>query len=231
MKKNQPVGLVGAVYDKFANLFSATRQRPWSDFLSFERYIERGARVLDLGCGNGRLVDFLTNYGVQYVGVDVSSGLIEEARRLHPKNQFTLSDMRTLPFPDASFDQIYAIASFHHLEKEIDREATLRELKRVLVPGGEIIMTNWNLQSQWAKKKIASGKYVKTGASGYSVPWRSPFGDKLADRYYYSFSLSEIEELFTQNGFSVLENCYIKKGERSDVENGENILTVVKVAV
>lgn len=226
MKKNQPVGLVGAVYDKFASLFSATRQHSWSDFLAFEKYIERGARVLDVGCGNGRLADFLANYGVQYVGVDVSSGLIDEARRLHPKNQFTLSDMRTLPFPDASFEQIFVIASFHHLEKETDRELALREMKRVLALGGVIILTNWNLQSNWAKKKIASGKYVKTGVSGYSVPWRSPFGDKLADRYYYSFSLSELDELFTRNGFFVLENCYIKKGEKSDVESGKNILTV-----
>ena len=94
-----------------------------------------GDRIVDLGCAAGAVTHFLSELGCDVVGVDAESRAIEKARSLFPQLEFVLADVRTLPFDDASFDKAVAADLVEHLDDETFR-AMLRELRRVLVPGG-----------------------------------------------------------------------------------------------
>jgi SAM-dependent methyltransferase len=94
-----------------------------------------GDRIVDLGCAAGAVTHFLSELGCAVVGVDAEPRAIEKARSLFPELQFVLADVRTLPFDDASFDKAVAADLVEHLDDETFL-SMLRELRRVLVPGG-----------------------------------------------------------------------------------------------
>src|SRR3989338_5509558 len=102
-------------YDAMAVGFSKSRVFPWGDFEVFFPYYRKNFRVLDLGCGNGRLLTFLDKQGYEsYLGLDQSQELLKLAFKEHPGNRFVFDDM-TEKLPAEKFDALFAIASFHHV--------------------------------------------------------------------------------------------------------------------
>jgi len=102
-------------------------------------------RVLDAGCGSGRLTVALAQAGAQVTGIDTSPGQLEEARRRAGDAGVDLTLLEAdfneeLPFADASFA---AVTSRLALMAAADPVATLRELRRVLAPGGRIVTVLW----------------------------------------------------------------------------------------
>ncbi|MEO6029316.1 MAG: methyltransferase domain-containing protein [Candidatus Binatia bacterium] len=103
------------------------------------------ARVLDIGCGTGRLAERLTTAdGVRaIVGCDFSAGMLENAseRLASPRAAGVASlvrgDASRLPFADAAFDAAVSTEAFHWFP---DQDAALRELRRVLRPGGRLLL-------------------------------------------------------------------------------------------
>jgi SAM-dependent methyltransferase len=91
--------------------------------------------VADLGCGPGHVTRFLADQGVVAVGLDLSPGMIAEARRLNPDLEFLEGDMRALPWPDATLGGLAALYSILHLRRP-QLPAAFREMRRVLKPGG-----------------------------------------------------------------------------------------------
>jgi SAM-dependent methyltransferase len=94
--------------------------------------LEPRDRVLDLGCGSGRMLAWNRDSGAWLVGVDVSPFFAHEAMQ---NSDVVLGDLRRLPFPDGSFDKAWCLDVFEHLSIEA-LTAMLREANRVLVPGG-----------------------------------------------------------------------------------------------
>ncbi len=66
-----------------------------------------------LGCGNGRFYPAFKKRNVDYLGIDVSSKLIDIARSIYPEAKFEVSSIESIP--DKSFDKIYSIAVLHHI--------------------------------------------------------------------------------------------------------------------
>lgn len=95
--------------------------------------VTAGATVLDLGCGEGVLA-LLKRKGVSLVGVDLSPELLTQARR-NGYDEVYRADLNTLPFADATFDYVVSLDVLGHVSFE-DKAAVLREIKRVLKPGG-----------------------------------------------------------------------------------------------
>lgn len=90
-------------YDNFARTFSKSRiHHPWPelDYIIEIMKAHGVTSVLDIGCGNGRFLEHFesrtTNYELRYLGIDSSSGMIAEARRLHGDYQFEVCDMLSL---------------------------------------------------------------------------------------------------------------------------------------
>jgi SAM-dependent methyltransferase len=112
---------------------------PWTELrlAAVEELLEphAGDRIVDLGCAAGAVTHFLSTFGCEVVGVDAEPRAIEKARSLFPQLEFVLADVRELPFDNASFDKGVAADLVEHLDDETFR-AMLRELQRVLVPGG-----------------------------------------------------------------------------------------------
>ena len=111
-------------------------------FAGRARAVPGGERlpVLDLGCGPGHLTRYLHDLGVPAIGVDISPGMLDQARRLHPGLEFREGDMRALAWADASVAAIAAPYSILHIPRE-DIGRVLGELRRVLVPGGWLYLS------------------------------------------------------------------------------------------
>jgi SAM-dependent methyltransferase len=99
-----------------------------------------GRRILDAGCGSGPLFAALRDRGAIVSGFDMSAGMLEQARRrLGPDADLRVADLADpLPFPDDAFDDVVASLVLHYLE---DWGPALAELRRVLTPGGRLIVS------------------------------------------------------------------------------------------
>jgi ubiquinone/menaquinone biosynthesis C-methylase UbiE len=104
--------------------------------------VRRGARVLDVATGPGYVAAAAAERGADVVGVDVAGAMLALARRAHPGLDFRTGDAEALPLPDASFDMVVANFALLHLGRP---EQAAREFARVLVPGGRVALTVWDL--------------------------------------------------------------------------------------
>ncbi len=95
-----------------------------------------GDRVLDLGCGSGRVLVWNEPRGAYQAGVDASPFFAAEARG---RVDLALGDLRRLPFADGAFSKAYALDVFEHLSREALDEM-LQEACRVLEPGGRLFV-------------------------------------------------------------------------------------------
>lgn len=113
------------------------------------RFIAPGSRVLDVGCGMGRVMTYLAPHCDEVVGVDVSNRMLGRARKRLagvPNTRLQRVGGRDLrPLPDNHFDFAFAFQVFHHLERE-DTLRYLVELHRVLKPGGRVYLQFLNLE-------------------------------------------------------------------------------------
>jgi tRNA (uracil-5-)-methyltransferase TRM9 len=157
---------------------------------------QRG-RLLNVGCAHGP--DFLPfKSSFELHGIDFSPVMLDYARKYAEKYDFTVelqeADARSLPYADASFDFAISVAVYHHIETPEGRLKALKELQRVLKPGGEAFVTVWNKWQPrfWLKPKNAQ------------VPWRT--GGKTLYRYYYLFSYRELEKLARRAGFEIVKS-------------------------
>jgi SAM-dependent methyltransferase len=221
------------VYNTIAREFAKTRVFVWDDLKPLVRFTQPKNRVLDLGCGTGRLYQVFANFqgaeAVYYTGVDVSQEQIAVAKETYIGVDFRVAEMCKLPFDDGSFDVVYCIAAFHHLPSAELQLVALKEIARVLVPGGRLIMTNWNLKGEWGQQKVESGAYQKRENENYIVPWKNADGVVMGERVYHAFTLEELASLCEQAGFVLEENYYTHLGEVSDVVKGQNIVTVTVI--
>jgi SAM-dependent methyltransferase len=99
--------------------------------------------ILDVGCGPGLTDTFLIPEFGSVVGVDVSRQMVEQARQTNPAARYTVYDGGLLPFESGSFDLVFAICVFHHVE-ESKRRGLAAELVRVTRPRGLVAVLEHN---------------------------------------------------------------------------------------
>jgi len=221
-----------ASYSAFAEEFDGTRQKPWEEFHHFLGYVRHGARVLDLGCGNGRLCSALESKAVDYWGIDHNSDLLDKAKASHPTGRFELADMMNLSFlPSDAFDTVFCIAAFHHIPGRKSRHELLEQVHRLLQPEGIFIMTVWNL-FQW---KYA-GALFKAALSwllhlGFKYAWNDTWikwGNYPIKRYYHAFLPSELRRYFVDEQWQIEEFYCTRKGARVAFWRSFNLVMIVR---
>src|SRR4029453_18426172 len=90
--------------------------RAWLDRFAAER--TQGARVVEVGCGDGHVAAYLAAQGLLVEGLDLSPEMVRAAQRGHPHLEFCVGDALALPFDNASFDAIVAFYSIVNLNAE-----------------------------------------------------------------------------------------------------------------
>ena len=212
-------------YNQIAEDFSRTRWNIWSEFNIFRDFIKNGDKILDVGCGNGRLLEILKDKKVNYTGVDVSEKLLEIAKKKYPQNEFLVANNLNLPFLDNNFDKVFSVAVLHTIPSEDLRKKAISELKRVLKPGGLLFITVWDI---WRKDTLLLLlKYSFLKLVGKS---RLDFGDVFVPwstktkRFYHFFTEKELRSLVETVGFVV-----IKKGvARNETRRRSNIYLITR---
>jgi len=223
-----------ADYDKIAPHFSQTRNFLWPEFKFFEHYLKPKQKILDLGCGNGRLSQLILEKNCDYLGMDNSERQLKEGKKLFPNLKFQKGDLTNIPLKNESIDQIWTIAAFHHLPDQKTRLKALKEMRRVLKKNGQIILTNWNLFQPRYKKYVnqAIWNFLKTFGLKYAwndtfIPWKS--GEKeLTKRYYHAFTPWELSQLFKKSKLEIHEAFFSRKREKVDFKYSFNLCHVLK---
>lgn len=212
-------------YNRHAVYFSSSRNRAWEEVNQTIKLLPKKAKILDLGCGNGRLLLSLPT-DCEYYGIDFSEGLIEEARKLHPGKKFELIDMTSDEFWTHidEYDAIFAIASLHHLEGKYHK-ALLNKCFESLKPGGYFVATVWNLlQLRMWGYHINSlwGKLT----NGFRSVWVSFQGD--FSRYHFTFDKRYLTKIAMSAGFEIVYCQYVSKGKNERWFSGENLVLVAQ---
>jgi ubiquinone/menaquinone biosynthesis C-methylase UbiE len=99
----------------------------------------RNQPALDIGCGPGQVAQYLTERGIEMIGVDLAPRMLLLAAQRAHRDRFVNCDMRALPFPSQSFSGAVAFYSIQHLPRLALGDA-LREIHRVVVPDGILVV-------------------------------------------------------------------------------------------
>jgi len=201
-------------YDLIAKKFSETRKHFWRNLEFTKQYVKEGDKILDFGCGNGRLLELFAGKKIVYKGVDISQNLLELAKKKYPENRKDFirisPDELSLPFSDKNFNSIYSVATFHHLPGKTYRKKVVRELYRVMKPEGWIIITVWNLWQRKYQRHLYKNWLNKTIGKS-KLDWNDcqiTFTDnegKVFNRYHHAFAKGELEKLFRKAGFNIIK--------------------------
>jgi tRNA (uracil-5-)-methyltransferase TRM9 len=187
---------VKKVYEEIAYHFDNTRTYKWPWVIQFLDLLKDGANVYDIGCGNGR--NMLRCDNLNFIGVDNCENFVKICRQ--KELEVILSDITNIGLKDNSADAIICIAVLHHLSSSENRLKALLELKRLIKPGGKILLSVWSI-SQPGKTRRAFYNYGNN-----IVTWNKH--GKLYERYYYIFKINEMKSLILKAGLTLIRHKY-----------------------
>lgn len=200
--------------------FSRTRFQIWPELTFLFDRAQKGEKVLDSGCGNGRFYPLLKEKGVKYFGADNSEKLVAIAKNKYPEADFIVADALKLPFEDNYFDKIFSIAVLHHIPSKELRLEFLEEAKRVLKKDGVIIIAVWKFHQPkefFYLFKYTIFKLFRNSQLDF-MDIEEPWG-KRAKRYYHWFFKKELDNLAKEAGFKIIGVGFTKnkRGNRKNI--------------
>lgn len=221
LAQKQLIDEVIATYNSIGEDFDATRRTMWPEFVALKEAINAKLqntknkkqtkntkiqnagtlRVLDSGCGNGRLAHYLSDLPLDYYAFDGSKTLIAQAKKWWKKVEdsqlrahFSVGNILTKKFA-TPFDVIISSAVIHHLPTPALQLKYLKHQNSMLADDGFVYVTAWNLWQPKYEDLIdpqTHGSQISWGKSGHT-------------RFYYAFTKSELIALLGQAGFTTLE--------------------------
>lgn len=177
---------VHSFYSAKADEFSRTRTKPWPFVTQFLSQLRPCDVVLDAGCGNGRHFVHPNT-----VGADFSAELLAVASTRRPTG-LVRCDVHALPFGTGVFDAVVSIAVLHHLSTATRRTECMREMHRVLRPGGCCVVYVWHVSAAQQRR------FTALSEGDYLVTWRG-----TSPRYYHLYTEAELCTTAQDAGFTV----------------------------
>lgn len=166
-------GVLMAIFDDQAKDYDRWYESPMGEFvdkvetdLAFSLLTVRpGMRVLDAGCGTGNYSIKLAKHGAEVVGIDVSQAMLDQAEaNVQAENlevDFQRMDMADLAFEDHSFDAVLSMTAIEFVE---DLDALYQEFRRVVKPGGQILLGSITKSGAWGQAYAMKGGAIYSRA-------------------------------------------------------------------
>jgi len=208
------LALVKNNYQEIAVEFDVTRKKEiWPEIREYVEKINNDAAVLDVGCGNGRLIEAFKEKKIKYCGVDNSAELIKIAQKNYPEQKFTISDILDLHnIENDYYDKIFCLATLQHIPSKELRVKALQKMAEKLKKGGTVIISNWNL---WSKpkyyKQLIKNNFRKViglnklDFNDIIFPWKNTQGQEMSLRYYHAFTKRELRKIARLAKLQILE--------------------------
>jgi len=159
-----------------------------------------GGALLDVGCGDGELASRAGQHFARVVATDVSAAAIEQARVRCADLPFAqaldfqvLDANQPLPFANASFDTVVSLSTLQYI---FDPELFLREVQRVLLPDGKLLLEVPNMAYLPQRLRLLAGKPIRTSYWKHGID-----GGNL-----HYFTLNSLEQLLSEAGFRSLRH-------------------------
>jgi ubiquinone/menaquinone biosynthesis C-methylase UbiE len=160
------------VADEYERAFGALTGRVAGPLLDAAG-VGRGLRALDVATGPGQVAVQAAARGATVLGLDLSPGMVDLARRLHPGMEVRQGDVHQLAVPDASFDAVVGNFLLPHLG---DHPRAVAEMVRVLVDGGRLALSTWDLPQRSPMPGVLFLAVEKAGApAAEGIPSGPPF--------------------------------------------------------
>jgi len=185
--KGQVTRSAAEIYEEF---FVPALFGQWAPIMADAAGIKAGQRVLDVACGTGVLARKAADWSASVTGLDRNEGMLAMARRMAPLIAWKTGRAEQLPFPDGSFD---AVVSQFGLMFFDDRLQALREMRRVLTPGGRLAVAVWDRLEN------------SPGYAAMAALLERLFGRCICGELYAPFALGDAEKLralFEEAGFA-----------------------------
>ena len=201
---------VQSMYDQVGTYFSKTRKKQygqksynWPIVQKYLDTLQAGETVLDVGCGDGRLVSGLPQ-GVIYLGFDFSRVLLESARMTYPERQFLYGDVcdKSVWARLQQYDAVFSIALLHHLPTRERQLELMVEMNQHVKTGGLLFLTTWNL---WHEQMAQKGIERENLKAGEVIEMKF---DQTPGRYVVAIDLPYLTGLLSEAGWEVLKLGY-----------------------
>src|SRR2546426_11142882 len=201
---------IRATYDRIAESYAARRREPWPEVRLFIESLPHGARVLDVGAGQGRHTTVLAGQGHRAVALDFSRRLLLIGRAGEPRTGGALridwvgGEATKLPFLDASFDAGLCIAVLHHLPVESDRIAALMELRRVLRRRAPVSVSGGAREQPRFQSMLGEPAVDAAVEEPRTLPVKT-----VVPRFYHLFQRGELERLIIGSGLHEIGRAHV----------------------
>ncbi len=212
---------VAPSYDTWAQVLTFFQYLPWRRFLVSQMALRPGNLVLDVCTGTaGVAMEIADHHDGRIVGLDVSHSMLQaglsaiEKRSLDGRVQLIQGRAEHLPFPDETFDTVVFTYLLRYVQ---DPDATIRELSRVLKPGGELLSLEFGIpetlwvRALWLIYNRVVMPIITIPASGGWHRMGRFLGPSISD-FCHRYPVDRLAAIWRENSFSVVEIKHLLRG-------------------
>jgi len=182
-------------YSKHNESFDKSRKNNfWDGFGNVKKYLKEGQKILDLGCGNGRFLDFLIQNHAKfdYYGVDNSAEYINKNKQNYPNYKFSEIDViSNLKAINSKYDLVTVFGVTHHIPSSEYRKEWFQKLGETIDSSGILVLSFWQFNLNKADQNFKPNFY-QIEKNDYFLGWK---GDFSIHRYCHFFDIEEIIEI------------------------------------
>jgi len=208
---------VQATYNSISRQFDGSRFCMWPEVVRFLDSQATGSLIADIGCGNGKYLDYRVR-DCMMVACDTSAELLKIAReRREGCLSFSLGNMLALPYRPGLFDAVINVAVLHHISTTERRIAAVKELLRIVRPGGRVCI------SVWADEQVKKTKWQLCNTNNSNTDYMIPFDKRNGEvimRYYHLFTEADFKD--------VLNKCSLEAKVESFVFDKDNWIAILR---